>query len=107
MLVIAAGGVYAAANRGLIPAKYLGYFGRLGGSKQYVTNLMGSTRSQIDILSSKAVSTASQSGVVLGSTVEAKKEQPPLPQRAFELGRYTYCQEVIRDYENRFPTTEN
>jgi hypothetical protein len=36
---------------------------------------------------------------ILGSSVEADKEQPPLHERAFEYGRYLYCQQVVKDFE--------
>jgi len=111
VLTLAAGGVYVAANRGLVSADYLSYFNQLQGvavTQPQLAQVFQSAQSQFKILSAKTgsiatqtINNASQSGSVLGSTIEVEKNQPPLPQRAFELARYSYCQEVIKDYESR------
>ncbi len=105
-MVIAVGGVYAAAQRGLIPwerfqqvKQAISFFNRP--ELQQVTQ---GTRTGITILSSKTEESASKAGAVLGSHIQADDSQPPLPQRAFEFARYSYCQEVVKDYTSRYST---
>lgn len=118
--VLAAGGYYYLANRGIVPAdKVAQVQGVVEGiqswpiAKQITKPLEGikltpqlptlgevtSTVQQVPQLSS----VANQSGEVLGSSVQIETQNPPLPQRVFEYGRYTYCQEVVKDYESRYP----
>ncbi len=43
-----------------------------------------------------------QIGNVLGAKDEIKTDGTSLPQKAFETARYTYCQQVVQDYERRY-----
>lgn len=38
---------------------------------------------------------------VLGTQITATEEKQPVSQRAFEYGRYLYCQQVVKDYETK------
>ncbi len=121
---LGAGGFYVLANRGVIPPDKVAAVNSLvkgvqtedsGGVAQPLANLFGKpqltpptlgdiqsgvqTVQQVPDTSSVANNTSQ----VLGTSIEVKTENPPLPQRAFEYGRYTYCQEVIKDYEIRYP----
>jgi hypothetical protein len=103
MLVLVVGlgaaGVYAAVHQGLIPQEQLAKFPILSdlSSEPDLTTVLNSSHDSLKILSS----TAQSAGQVLGSQVEVQEQ--PLPQRAFEFARYSYCQEVVKDYEKRFP----
>jgi hypothetical protein len=44
----------------------------------------------------------SQIGSVLGAKDEIRKGGPAAPQQAFEKARYSYCQQVVKDYERRY-----
>ena len=44
------------------------------------------------------------SGQVLGSSTEPAGELP-IHQKAFEFARYSYCQEVVKDYKIRYPNS--
>lgn len=130
LAVLAGGGFYVLSNRGVIPPDQAAAVqntvqGIVKGSQienltqqisQPITNLTRGTNAlpklpsqvpsanQVSEALQQAPELASSSennGSVLGSSVQA--EQPPLGQRAFEYGRYLYCQEVVKDYENRFP----
>jgi len=54
------------------------------------------------------LSQIAQMGSVLGISTEVKpevkKDGPSLPQQAMETARYTYCQQVIKDYQQRYGT---
>ena len=47
-----------------------------------------------------------QAGNVLGAATNSSgspsANTQPLPQQAFEYGRYIYCQQVVSDYETRY-----
>jgi hypothetical protein len=60
---------------------------------------------------SKSVPQLQQFGRVLGTNATSASpstatanNQTPLPQQAFEYARYTYCQQVVKDYEARYST---
>lgn len=49
---------------------------------------------------------ASISGAILGAKSDSDKTAAanvPLYQRAAEYARYTYCREVVKDYQSRYP----
>lgn len=110
--VMAYGGFYALSNRGLIPPAQ---------AAMVNTTLASVFKGiKLDSLAEQALSTApsvistvqnapqvssalDQSSSVLGTSVELETQNPPLPQRAFEQARYTYCQAVIEDYQSRYP----
>jgi hypothetical protein len=103
LLSLAAGGLYVASNRGLIAADALAKpLSQLAFLQPHFETIAGVTGQNAKILGSRVGEIASQSGAVLGSTTMSEKNAPPLPQRAFERARYSYCQEVIKDYESRF-----
>jgi len=102
---LAAGGLYAASNRGLISDQYLSSALVLFNDQDQLTQLTTAAQNQVLTLSSLAEVAASQSGSVLGKVIDSEKEAPPLPQRAFEFARYSYCQEVIKDYQSRTEET--
>ncbi len=52
-------------------------------------------------LSSRAKTVAEQTGSVLGTAVQQSSESGSLQERAFDYGRYLYCQQVVKDYESR------
>lgn len=113
--VVAYGGFYVAANRGLIPAA----------QAAVVNNAISSVLKgiKLDTLANQALKSApsvisnvqntpqvssamEQTSSVLGSSVELETQNPPLPQRAFEQARYTYCQAVVEDYQARYPESK-
>lgn len=103
LAVLATAGVYAAAQNGLISEEYLNKVPGLSSlvAQPQVADVLNNSQDGIKILSSTAQSTAESAGQVLGSQVEVGEQ--PLPQRAFEFARYSYCQEVVKDYEKRYP----
>lgn len=125
LFVLAGGGFYFLSNRGVIPPEQTQAVQGLVKGTQIETLAQQITKplqqlslptkisppslSQINQTvqtvqqAPSLASVASSSSSVLGSSVEVQTENPPLPQRAFEYARYTYCQEVIQDYETRYP----
>jgi hypothetical protein len=68
---------------------------------QPVTNLFSQAQSSVPkTLSSLPV------GKVLGtnSNSSSEKTSVPLYKRAFESARYTYCEQVVKDYQERYET---
>lgn len=108
LLVVAVGGAYAAAQRGIIPMERIQQLKNAVSviNRPELKTVTQTTRSGVTILSSKTEESASKAGVVLGSHIQAADDQPPLHQRAFEYARYSYCQEVINDYSARYPSNE-
>jgi len=106
-LAIAVGGVFAAAQRGLIPTERIAQLKNAINiiNRPELQTVTQTTRDGISILTSKTEESASKAGVVLGSHIQASDSQPPLTQRAFEYARYSYCQEVVKDYTSRYSTT--
>lgn len=66
-------------------------------------DFISDTKQQTETLSQRAKEVGGHVSNVLGTAVEADQEQPPIHERAMEYGRYLYCQQVIKDYENRYP----
>jgi len=110
---VAAGGFQVLANRGMIPADKVALVqtwtqkiaAPLGGLNLNLSEQTFSVDQATTALQNlpELASVASNSGAVLGTSVQVETEVPPLPQRAFEYGRYIYCQEVVKDYETRYP----
>lgn len=57
---------------------------------------------------SQSTQVAGQAQNVLGTYIEPTlaEDEQPLHQRAFEHGRYLYCQEVIKEYEQTSETAQ-
>lgn len=109
-VAVAAGAFHVLANRGIIPPEQAqAVYGTWNTTLQPL--IAAGLPAQIALPSQISVpeqvsSLAETSGAVLGTSSlqnQVQAEQPPLPQRAFEYGRYVYCQEVIKDYQSRFP----
>ena len=100
---LATAGVYVGAKQGFISEDYINKVPGLSSliNQPDDTNVLNNSQESIKVLSSSAQSTAESAGQVLGSQVVVGEQ--PLPQRAFEFARYSYCQEVVKDYEKRFP----
>lgn len=61
---------------------------------------------EFSIIAERGKVLTEHAGKVLGSTVEEpEKEAKPLHERAFEYGRYVYCQEVVKEYEKSVEKT--
>ncbi len=58
---------------------------------------------QTKVLTEKAQETGQHVQHILGDTVEVDEDQKkqPLHERAFEYGRYLYCQQVVEDWEQQ------
>lgn len=109
-VAVAAGAFHVLANRGIIPPEQAqAVYGTWNTTLQPL--IAAGLPAQIALPSQISVpeqvsSLAETSGAVLGTSSlqnQVQAEQPPLPQRAFEYGRYVYCQEVVKDYQSRFP----
>jgi hypothetical protein len=54
---------------------------------------------------SQAIPAVEQGGQVLGAQINVKKSDKSIPERAFEYGRYQYCVQVVKDYEEQQSAT--
>jgi hypothetical protein len=99
--VVSVAGLQVAANRGLIDSNPLA--GLVGGimkaADPIVHFIPPNLSNQVAILSERTNTVSQEVGTVLGSSIQVEKEELPLHQKAFQHGRYLYCQQVIRDYE--------
>lgn len=55
----------------------------------------------------QSLPSSTQIGNVLGAKSEVSNGGTSVPQHAFETARYTYCQTVIKDYEQRYETVSS
>lgn len=55
--------------------------------------------SQAQTLVERGSEVAGHTQNVLGTQITASEDNKPLSERAFEYGRYLYCQQVVREYE--------
>lgn len=58
---------------------------------------------QLQTLGSRATEVTKQAGSVLGTAVQQASGSDTIQDRAFEYGRYLYCQQVVKDYESKQP----
>jgi hypothetical protein len=110
--VCMASGLYAAANRGLIRTGFLNqastklaqFKTRFPEAK--VPDLPTDTSQQVSTLASRSAEVGKHATQVLGDKIQVNEEDKdaPIHERAFEYGRYLYCQEVIKDFERNNPT---
>lgn len=56
-------------------------------------------------LTTRAHNAMNQAGAILGTAVQQSSESGSIQEKAFEYGRYLYCQQVVKDYESK--TKEN
>lgn len=56
---------------------------------------------QIETLTERGKEVGEHVSKVLGESIQASEDEVPIHERAFEYGRYIYCQEVVREYEEK------
>jgi hypothetical protein len=95
VIVIGLAGFQVALNRGLIKNEALAAF-----NEKYLAKSMASATSQFSQVSSRLGIASQEGGAVLGAVVQVNEEEKkPIHDKAFEYGRYLYCQQVIKDYD--------
>ncbi len=52
-------------------------------------------------LTTRAQNAMSQAGTILGTAVQQSSESGSIQEKAFEYGRYLYCQQVVKEYESK------
>ncbi len=52
-------------------------------------------------LTVRAQNAMNQAGTILGTAVQQSSESGSIQEKAFEYGRYLYCQQVVTDYESK------
>lgn len=101
LTAIGLAGVFLAEKRGLVAqgtfANLVGQVAKVRPPKQLTENPQ-----QITNFIASETQNAAQDGEVLGASLSIEREEPPFTQKAFEYGRYTYCQAVVDDYHQRF-----
>jgi hypothetical protein len=104
-LSLAAGGFYVAALRTARSDNLAGWQKSLesllaGISAPQVQKQISSLQRQSTVLSDRANDVSMHTSKILGEAIEANPDaEVPISQRAFEYGRYLYCQEVVKAYE--------
>lgn len=110
--------LYTAMNRGMLSGSQ---FAALNQSKEEnLDPLVHNISGQAQVLGARTQEVGSHVQKVLGSYVQSrhsgdsgssssdrpnqsKASEPALHEKAFEYGRYLYCQQVVKDYESRYP----
>lgn len=109
LCVLAFAGFYYAANHGYVSAEQVALVQGVVNTLPIRAPAIKQGSNSGSFSTSKVVSDlkleTNTGGSVLGETIQIETQQPPLHQRAFEYARYTYCQEVVRDYQQRYPAS--
>ena len=63
------------------------------------TQTLGEADAQLKILAEKGEFLSEQAGEVLGEAIKATEGDEPLTEKAFEYGRYLYCQQVVEQWD--------
>lgn len=66
-----------------------------------IPSLPDTTSSQLGIVKDRTEKVSETVGQVLGEAVKEASSSSSLQERAFDYGRYLYCQQVVKDYEAR------
>lgn len=61
----------------------------------------GTAGKQLGTVSNRAQEVGKTVGNVLGTAVQQASSSGSLQEKAFDYGRYLYCQQVVKDYEAR------
>lgn len=70
-------------------------------NKENLENISKDAEQQTQTLTSKAKEVGEHAQNVLGDSIQADEEQPPLHERAIEYGQYIYCKGVVEEYEKQ------
>ena len=72
---------------------------------QSLSPLAQDAQEQLQVLEDRGQEIGKHTQKVLGETIkvnqEADQNKRPLPERAFEYGKYLYCKQVVSDYESK------
>ncbi|MFZ1721872.1 MAG: hypothetical protein WAU07_05200, partial [Microgenomates group bacterium] len=69
--------------------------------REKIESFANDAQSEIQTISSRGQDVASHTQQVLGASVEVNENDTSIQNRAFEYGRYLYCQQVVEEYEGR------
>lgn len=69
-----------------------------------IPQLPDNTTEQLGTVKDRATEVGSTVGNVLGTAVQQASSSGSLQEKAFDYGRYLYCQQVVKDYETRTKT---
>ena len=94
------GGIFYAKLQGYIHSDLLD---RVDFSQLQQLEIATTAQEQTQTFLQRGNEVVSHTQNVLGTQITAEEEKTPISQRAFEYGRYLYCQQVIKDYEQRMP----
>lgn len=75
----------------------------LGIKPQNIQELVSGSEVELSTLKDRGAELSEHSQKVLGAAIEPAEDQKPLHDRAFEYGRYIYCKEVVKTYEEINP----
>lgn len=64
-------------------------------------SLPTNTTAQLETVKDRTEAVGETVGQVLGEAVKEASPSSSLQERAFDYGRYLYCQQVVKDYEAR------
>jgi len=110
ILGAAAGGTYYASLQGLLPVEIAQIITKLPLpqlpqnvqlSQLQSISLSSSSSAQAQTLLERSGEVVGHAQQVLGTQITATEGEQPLSQRAFEYGRYLYCQQAIKEYESK------
>lgn len=70
--------------------------------KQFSGNIIPqNAEKSVQELTVRAQNAMNQAGTILGTAVQQSSDSGSIQEKAFEYGRYLYCQQVVKDYESK------
>lgn len=109
VITLIGAGVYVAQGKGLLKTPTLAQSGTLGiqalSAKDQLNleQALTEATSQIGTLSQRSAETANTSSQVLGEFIQVNEadSEKSTSEKALEYGRYLYCQQVVKEWEEK------
>lgn len=73
--------------------------GIFGADPENINQIISSSNLELSTLTERGAEVSEQVQKAFSKAVEPSSAEKPIQDRAFEYGRYLYCQEVVKSYE--------
>lgn len=64
-----------------------------------VVDFAATAQSELEVATGRGQELGAHTQQVLGAAIEPSSKEQAIHEKAFEYGRYVYCQEVVKSYE--------
>ena len=102
VIVILAAGLNVAVNRGIVTEQALAKYNLTPALALFRNKAnLDQAGGQVTNLAERSKELGQGSQQVLGTFIEAEEDGEAFHSKAFEYGRYLYCQQVVKEYEKK------